>query len=119
MNTRSLPVQLNEEEIKIKGEELAKAVKEHKKLEDEKKSVAATYGKQLKNSSFNVLELSHIVETGKEDRDVPVRKEFNARLNLCNVYREDTGDLVEARPMEADEHQNDLWEEETILEERD
>lgn len=36
-NTKFLPVQLSEEEIKVKGEELAKAIDFHTKLEEEKK----------------------------------------------------------------------------------
>lgn len=117
MNTRILPVQLKEDEIKVKGEELAKAVDEHRKLEDEKKASAADFTKRLKASTANIIEVAKIVETGKEMREVPVRKDFDAKLNLCRIFRTDTDELVEARPMTEEEYQTELFDEDVILEE--
>lgn len=115
MQTRWLPVQLPEEEIKIKGEELAKAVDSHTKLEEEKKNITADYGKRLKESSSEIRKLAKVVETGKEYRDVPVKHEYFPGQNLCKVYREDTGELVEARSMTAEEYQLEFFDEEEII----
>jgi hypothetical protein len=118
MNTRLLPVQLNEEEIKVKGEELAKTTEAHRDLEAEKKRSAAGYTQAMKDSTKKMLELAKIVNTGKEDRQVPVRKDFNPGRNLCSIYRTDTNELVEARSMTEEEYQKELWDEDEILEER-
>lgn len=114
MNTRLLPVQLTEEEIKVKGEELAKDIKEHRDLELEKKAAAADFSKRMKTSSDNLLKLAQIVESGKEDREVPIKKEFDTRKNLCRITRLDSGDLVEARPMTEDEYQTELFADEVF-----
>jgi hypothetical protein len=118
METRLLPVQLNEEEIKVKGEELAKATNAHRDLEAEKKAAAAGFTRSLKESTRTLLNLAKIVGTGKEYRDVPVRESFDTKKNLCSIYRTDTDELVEARSMTEEEYQNDLWDEDEIFEER-
>jgi hypothetical protein len=109
MNTRLLPVKLTEEEIKVKGEELAKSIDDHTNLEKEKKSVLSDFTKRLKESSEFVRRTAKIVETGTEFRDVPVRKDFDPKKNICRIFREDTGDLVEARSMTAEEYQKELF----------
>ena len=122
MNTRSLAVKLTQEEIKIKGEELAKSIDEHTKLEEEKKQVTSDLTKRLKQSSVEVRRTAKIVETGTEFRDVPIRKDFDPKKNLCHIYREDTNDLVESRSMTAEEYQKELFgdeEGEILFEERE
>lgn len=119
MNTRLLPVQLREEEIKVKGEELAKATNNHRDLEREKKSSAALYTKQMKESTENLLALAQIVATGTEERHVPVTKEFDPKRNLCKIFRDDTHDLVESRSMTAEEYQQEMFDDDEILLERE
>ncbi len=118
MNTRILSVQLNEEEIKVKGEDLAKATEFHRDLEAEKKKVAAGFTQQMKDSTKVLLELAKIVNTGKEDRSVPVRKEFNTRKNLCSIYRTDTDELIEARSMTEEDYQQELFDDNEVFEDR-
>lgn len=120
MKTKILPVQLKEEEIKVKGEELAKTVDSHTKLEEEKKMSNADFTKRLKFSSAEIRRLAKIVETGKENREVPVNHDYFPKEGVCKIYREDTGDLVETRPMSADDYQLEFFsdEEDVILEER-
>ena len=50
-----LPVQLTEEELKIKGEELAKTTEAHRDLETEKKRIARDYTQRMKDSSSEIF----------------------------------------------------------------
>lgn len=116
MNTRLLPVQLTEEELKVKGEELAKATEAHRDLEAEKKAVAAGYSTQMKDSTKNLLELAKIVNTRSQERHVPVRRDYDPKKNLCRIFREDTNDLVESRSMTAEEYQQEMFGEDDLIE---
>lgn len=119
--TRELPVQLSEEELKIKGEELAKMIESHTATETEKKRVVKDYSDRLKESSEQIRKTARIVQTGKEDREVLIKHEYLPSKNLCRIYREDTGDLVESRSMTAKEYQLEFFddEEDVILEEKE
>lgn len=119
--TQFLPVALTEEEIKVKGEQLAKKIDAHTKVEEEKKQTNSEFTKKLKESSAEIRHLARQVETGQEYRDVPVRPEFFPSKNLCKLYREDTGELVGTRPMTSEEYQQEFFddEEDVILEEKE
>ena len=49
-----------------------------------------------------------------------IRHEYLPSKNLCKIFREDTGDLVESRSMTAKEYQLEFFDEEDdILEEKE
>jgi hypothetical protein len=110
--TKQLHVRLTEEEVKAKGEELARTVAEKSKLDHEKKKIVGDYNGQIKTLENKIFTLATVVETGKELRDVPVKKELDAKRNICRIIRTDTFELVETRPMTPEERQTELWEEE-------
>ena len=115
MKTKNLPVQLKEEEIKVKGEELAKTIDAHTKLEDEKKKITADFSKRLKESSADIRRLAKVVETGKENREVIVNHEYYPKEGVCKIFREDTGDLVETRAMTGEEYQLEFFSDEDVI----
>lgn len=108
--TQFLPVKLTDKERKMKGEMLAKAVEERQKIEEEKKEANSTFTARLKASATEIRHLAKVVDSGQEYRDVPVRIEFFPRKGIANVYREDTGDLVNTRPMKEREYQREFSE---------
>lgn len=103
--TRSLSVMLTEEEARAKGIELASYVQQLNELEERAKQISADMKKEIKALQAKVMVLTRIVRTGKEDREVECYERRNNSLMTIETYRTDTGELVETRPMSANERQ--------------
>jgi hypothetical protein len=103
--TRKLSVKLNEEECRAKGKELAS---ENRKLEVEKasmKAVAKSMKENIEMIEKHIADLSEIVNSESEDREVECYEIRNERLMTVEVYRADLHELVSTRPMSASERQ--------------
>jgi len=107
--TRQLPVDLNEEEIADRGRAMAKSVSEKAGLQEEKKSATADINAKIKACGEVIRKLSEIISGGKEDREVSceVKKDFDS--NTVTVVRDDTGEVVEERPLTVDERQENMF----------
>ncbi len=107
--TRTLPVDLTEEEFIAKSKELSKKNKELESLDEEKKKAAAEFSSQIKSVTSEIKHLAQIVETSTEYRAVEVKKDEDIERFVVNYYRRDTGEFVESRPMTYDERQVQLF----------
>lgn len=114
--TKWLPCKLTEEEKQIKAVELAKAMKTHSDLEEEKKASAASFAAQLKDSSAKLKYLASVVESGTEKREVPVFKRYYSAQGLVKYFREDNAEYVDYREMTEKERQLHLFERDEFAE---
>ena len=103
IETRELPVKLNDDEILQRADEAAKTTREMYAAEEKRKEV----GKEMKGHVDELQEklkrLSRIVETKTEDRPIEVRWERDDGRMMMYLVRLDTGEVVQARAMDAEE----------------
>jgi protein subunit release factor A len=109
MPTRKLPVKLNDEELADRGRAVAKAVEDRAALQEEKKAADADINGKIKSQGEIIRCLSRVITTGTEDREVEVAINKDNESRMISVVREDTGEIVESRPMTADELQQNLF----------
>ena len=109
MPTRKLPVQLNDEEIADRGRAVAKAVEERAALQEAKKEADADINGKIKEQGGIIRTLSRVIATGTEEREIEVEVKKDNESRTVSVIREDTGEVVETRPMTAEELQQNLF----------
>lgn len=112
MVERNLPVQLSSEVLIEKGQELA-----HLGVEIEQKKEARSDAAKAAKREIDELEarrsvLQNAVASGAEECPVECRREGCWDANAIRIIREDTGEIIERRAMEADERQEDMFNEE-------
>lgn len=107
--TRALPVKLTQDEIRIKGQDLARAVQ---KLEQEvalKKSTTAQLKAACDSAAAAAALLSAIVASGEEVRPVLCEWHlFDPKPTKKSLKRQDTGAVVETRDLTPDDTQRTL-----------
>lgn len=102
---RRLPVKLTPGELQARGKTLADEIESYKRTEGAKKASAEDFGGRLKNTRARIDDLSRVVASGEERRDVECHfVRFEESFEIAWV-REDTGEQVERRPMTVDERQ--------------
>lgn len=103
-----LDCDLDDHEIADRARELGTAINRWRQLDDERKQAASRYRDELAALDGDIRELAQIVATRTETRMVEVehRPDYDARM--MHVYRLDTGELVDSRPLTADEMQVEL-----------
>lgn len=108
MNTQSLPVRLTTDELLLRSDELAKAVRERDDAERAMKSAQATAKRKIDLLDLDITRLADIVRDRQEDRPVEVREFKNwVRLTMDTV-RLDTGEIVGSRSMSRSERNDEL-----------
>jgi hypothetical protein len=103
--THTLPCKLTTEEIADAAEELASAIQELEGVEIEKKAVAKEYNSQVDNIKKRIHRLMTHVKNGVAYRSVKCDLQFHIKKVLAILVREDTGDIIEERPMTEEEKQ--------------
>lgn len=99
LETRHLPCALTDRELLAKGQLSAQAVKDLRKLEDEKKAWASKYADLIKDKEMELRKLSTEIETGEEVRPVDCYVEPRWSDFMVEISRGDTGALIETRAM--------------------
>jgi hypothetical protein len=109
VETRTLPVRLTEDEITQRGRAIAKFVKDQTEIEEAKKTAMSGFKEKLDVCAESIGKLSRSITTGEEDREVECHwnKDFGRRV--ADLIRNDTGEVVETRPLSADEMQEKLF----------
>jgi hypothetical protein len=97
-----------EDEIKELGKSLAKAFSDHSEAEGHLKSASTQIKAELSALEGNMTMMSEKIRSGYEHRNIDCRKEFDYRLGTVTITRLDTGEVVEERPMDAEETQRKL-----------
>lgn len=107
--TRNLYVKLNDEEVRAKGLELSAEVSKLKAAENDLKSVSKSMKDDIDLIKKKIDILADIVGTSKEKRDVECLEIRNNTLMTMEIYRTDTHELVETRPMSMNERQLSMF----------
>lgn len=105
---RTLRVNLTDRERLDFGRRLALEQQSLAETEDRKVEVAAAIKAEIEAHKSRINALSKTLNNGYDYRDVDCRLLLDFALNLVTVIRDDTCEVVEERPMTADERQREL-----------
>lgn len=105
----NLPCKLTEEEELLKGQEMAAALVEVRKLEEKKAAEASNMKAQIDAAKLTLATLGGIVRTRTEFRNVECEETRDERQMLIIRTRLDTGEIIDSRPMTEDERQPKLF----------
>ena len=105
METKRLPVKLTQDELIIKGRELAEMETTLSSLKEEKKESAKGFSQKVDSAQNKVGELAHVINTKEEYREVEVERVRDENEMKETVVRKDTGEVVSERLMTPAERQ--------------
>lgn len=109
MEYRTLPVTLNEDELKQKGDVLATRIDERSKLDAARKASSEHFKEQLKEIDGDIESLARQLRERQERRVIScLWDRDDSRMSMLLV-RQDTGEIVDTRPMRDDERQEPLF----------
>jgi hypothetical protein len=98
--TMSLPVKLTDEEVRLRGVELAAVTQEINKVDAQRKEVAKEYKDKLLDGLAEKRDtLARAVETREELRPVEVYEVPNLGDATATIYRADTRERVQSRAL--------------------
>lgn len=108
MQTKTLPCQLTEEEIRLRGLRLATLRSEIGDIEIEKKAANQEFKERIESREKQCGTLVKQITSGQEYREVIVKdvEDFD-KQQVCTI-RVDTGDTVEVRAMTPHELQRPI-----------
>lgn len=101
---RELPVQLTEAELLERGETMAKAELRIEALKSERSDLTKLIGIEVDSRA----KLAHVIDHGTEPRQVRCAWIERFEQNVWELVRQDTGELVDTRPMVAADRQSAL-----------
>lgn len=109
MNTRRLPVFLNDVDVLDRGQKLAQAEHDYATIEREKKKANDGFKHSLEATQSRIADLSAAVTDRIEIQDVEVVIQDDADRMEHVVIRRDTGETVETYPFTEAEKQKRLF----------
>lgn len=98
IKTRSLPVRLSREERELRASQLTETIAKYDQVDGERKAAAAGYKTQIDRLNDEIRKLAGAVRSGLEHRDVEIEERPTSDFTI-NIYRVDSGDLVDTRSM--------------------
>ncbi len=101
--TRSLPVRLTDREVQAKGEEVAALVAKIGDVEAHRQEVTKVLKADLDALEERVRKLAYEIRSRSEQRPVEVTERSLSDRAVVELYRLDSLEVVEARPMTAAE----------------
>lgn len=99
MLTKSLPVKLTLDEIRLRGQEVAALIKSADRLEFEKKEAADNFKAQIEACKLYVNKLTTEITEGQVWREVQIEEVKDWTTQQVQTVRMDTGEIVDIRPM--------------------
>lgn len=100
---RTLPVKLAPDEVAQRAEELARELHDQAVAEEAAASTKKKLAKDLEKRRERVARLGRIVHTRREDRQIDCHEEHSALDGTARTVRDDTGEVVDTRPLTAEE----------------
>ena len=97
MRTERLPVALTNDEVRVRGEELAGLVAEINKAEESKKLAASKAKTEIDGLAEKAAGIAEEIRSRRVYRDVEVREDLDAKARVVSVIRLDTGEVVRER----------------------
>lgn len=101
---RELPCKLTEDELRMRGDAMADAELLVDQLKDERRAL----NKKIFAQTDARNRLAHVIDAESEPRLVVCKWLADFEHNVYQLIRQDTGELVEQRPMSAADHQAEL-----------
>ena len=108
MNTRRLLCKLDDQDILIRGQQLANAEKEYADIEAEKKTANQHFKDSMDAIGGRIYTLSAAIRDREEIRDVEVIVQDDNLMLKHRVVRLDTGEIVESYDFTEKERQGTL-----------
>lgn len=105
---QNILVELDEHELRERGELLAQTMKKADDKEAEFSLVKGEFKKALKEIYSEASRLAQVVRARAEERPIDVVKSFDESRGLVSITRIDTGTVVETRPPTDEELQEDM-----------
>ena len=105
---KHLPVELEDEEVQLYGRELSSKLRERDEIDDQESAAKKAAKAAREPIDLRIKALRYMLDTKTETRPVECEEVFDFKGNAVRVYRMDTGDEVDARPMTAEERQRPL-----------
>ena len=102
---RSLSVKLTDKELRERSIELAQVLDDVGAAEHEKKAATARFNEAIETLNSRSRTLGSAVKSGTEVRQVECRWIQNMAEIKMELRRDDTGEVVESRPMTKEERQ--------------
>lgn len=102
---KQLPVKLTTKEMLQAGRDQADAQEQHQEIERQAKQAASEYKGKLKQTAGTIIRLANLVRAGYEHREVKCEQVFDFDEGRVKIMRLDTAEIVEDRPLRADEGQ--------------
>lgn len=116
IKTRSLPVPLTEDELRLKAQEMATAERllgEAERKEDAEAELWKGKKKALENETGDARArlslIGRVVREKREFRDIEIVEEPNHATKTVDTVRTDTGEIIETRGMTESEMQRSLF----------
>lgn len=106
--TEKLPCKLADEEIRHRGEELARRYSELDKIESELQTAKEIAKGKRKPVEERMSDLTRQINSRSEDRQVECVERIDWRRNCAEVFRQDTKERVRTRPLTIEERQMKL-----------
>jgi len=98
------------------SEQIASAIRNLKKVQDDLATVKAQFQSKIKEHEAEIASLSERINSGWEMRNVGCREVRDFNTGSVYVFRDDTEELIEERAMTAEERQPELPFKETEVE---
>ncbi len=96
---RTLPVKLTVTEVAKKSADLAAALHDLTRAKEEADSAKRKLSDDLKSREEAIAKLAKHVHEKAEPREVDCHEELDVGSAIARVYRDDTGEFVDSRPM--------------------
>lgn len=101
---RELPCRLTDDELRMRGDAMAEAELVVDTLKDERRAL----NKKIFANTDERNRLAHIIDSETEPRMVVCKWVASFEENVYRLVRQDTGDIVEQRPMSVADRQGAL-----------
>jgi len=107
--TRTLKVLLTDQEVLDFADQLARAVDETNRLEEEKKSLSDSFKAKITESEAKIQKLTNYVRNRYDYRPVDCEQTMDNNEGTASTVRLDTGETIEERQLTYEERQGKLF----------
>jgi hypothetical protein len=103
-----LPVPANEEEVSTAALAMVKEIRKREALDEERRELLAQFRQRREAIDARQGELADTVENHTRKKSVHVDEYLIVETSTIEVVRRDTGEIVETRPADKDDLQENL-----------
>jgi hypothetical protein len=105
---RQFRFKLSDSEIQAKGKAILQRQRDRQRMIEDHGQVVAEVRRELKAVDDAIARMADEYEGGFEDRPIECREKVDLKRGVVSLVRQDTGEVVETRPMTLEERQEVL-----------